>query len=123
MDSRAANEQRQEARWRVFLMFVIMALLIIRTGLIPRGIHALVSVRQDAKLPANPTPSPPPRADLHQATLVLLCLAEAAGRLCIASAHGVWELMNQPPLRPRQKRHCHDCASLCERPAQRLDTS
>lgn len=119
MDWRAANEQRQEARWRVFLMFVIMALLIIRTGLIPRGIHALVSVRQDAKLPAKATP----RADLHQATLVLLCLAEAAGGLFIASARGVWELMNQPPLRPRQKRLCHDCASLCERPAQRLDTS
>lgn len=36
MDFRAAYEQQQEARWRVFLMFIVMALLIIRSGLVSR---------------------------------------------------------------------------------------
>jgi hypothetical protein len=37
MDWKAANEQQQEVRWRIFLMFVVMAILIIRTGVVPKA--------------------------------------------------------------------------------------
>jgi hypothetical protein len=53
---------------------------------------------------------------------MLLRLAEAAGRLFILNTRTVWELMNQPLPHPAQEAP-FTIASLCERPAQRLDTS
>ncbi|MGE3362673.1 MAG: hypothetical protein AB7I34_04390 [Rhizobiaceae bacterium] len=134
MEFRAANEQQQETRWRVFLMFVVMALLIIRTGLVSRELRGQLTFfppapalkRHDFSAEkSNLSPctylSPSPD-DLNQAILVLLCLAEAAGRLLILKERAVWELMNQPLPRSAQERPLN-AASLRDRPAQRLDTS
>jgi hypothetical protein len=44
MDWKAANEQQQEVRWRIFLMFVVMAILIIRTGVVPKELPGLLTV-------------------------------------------------------------------------------
>ena len=120
MDWRTANEQQQEALWRVFLMFIAMALLIIRTGLVSRGVLAALP-SQDLPQPVDDKSSASPD-DLYQATLVLLCLAEIAGRLVITMARAIWELMNNPPPRhaPQQS---PNPTHLCERAAQRLDTS
>jgi hypothetical protein len=52
---------------------------------------------------------------------VLLCLAEAVGRLFVLNTREVWELMNQPLPRPALEQL--SIASLCERPGQRLDSS
>ena len=124
MEFRAANEQQQEALWRVFLMFVAMALLIIRTGLVSRGLAAALPLetRQDAASPLDHQPSPPSPEELYQATLVLLCLAKAVGRLFVLNTREVWELMNQPLPRPAQAGPL-SVVSLCERPGQRLDSS
>ena len=125
MDWKAANEQQQEALWRIFLMFVVMALLIIRTGLVSRGLVAVLaapSTPQAADPAADHPSSSTSPADLHQATLAALLLAEAAGQLYILNAREVWELMNQPLPRPVQELRSN-VASPCERPAQRLDTS
>lgn len=123
MHWRAANEQQQEARWRVFLMFVVMALLVIRTGLVSRGIIAVPCTQnasQGGAPPIKGQPSASP-ANLPEATLILLCLAEAAGQLLIVKERAVWELMDQPLFQPAQGQLL-SAASLCERP-QRLDTS
>jgi len=126
MNWKAANEQHDEARWRVFLMFVAMALLMIRTGSVSRGLLDILSTQsaaQDVSPPVNHQPSStPPDADLRRAILVLLCLAEAAGRLFILRERAVWDLMNRPLARPEDYQPL-DIASLCERSAQRLDTS
>ena len=125
MEFRAANEQQQEALWRVFLMFVAMALLIIRTGLVSRGLVAVLSVQsapQDAASPLDHQPSSPSPEELYQATLVLLCLAKAVGRLFVLNTREVWELMNQPLPRPAREQSLSS-ANLCERSSQRLDTS
>ena len=124
MEFRAANEQQQEALWRVFLMFIAMALLIIRTGLVSRGLVTVLtqSAQQDAASPLDHQPSSPSPEELYQATLVLLCLAKAVGRLFVLNTREVWELMNQPLPRPMLER-LSNIASLCERPGQRLDTS
>jgi len=125
MDWRAVNEQQQEARWRVFLMFVVMAVLIIRTGLVSRGVVAMLpaeNASQEADPAVRNQPCSTTSADIDRATLVLLCLAEAAGRLVIAKERSVWEVMNQPMAAPARERPLN-ATSLCERPAQRLDTS
>ncbi|MGE0280701.1 MAG: hypothetical protein AB7P20_08820 [Rhizobiaceae bacterium] len=125
MDWRAANEHQQEVRWRVFLMFVVMAVLVIRTGLVSRGMIAVLpikSVPQDDVSAVNDQPPSTSPADLQQATLVLLCLAEAAGRLVIVKERAVWDLMNQPLLQPAQEQPS-DVDNLCECQAQCLDTS
>jgi len=123
MDRRATNEQHDEARWRVFMMFVVMALLVIRTGLVSRGVVAVFPAESgpyDAPPTANHQPSSPD--DLSRATLVLLCLAEAAGRLVLVKERAVWELMNRPLPRPAQERPLN-AASQFERLGQSLDTS
>jgi len=125
MDWRAAYEQQDEARWRVFLMFVIMALMVMRTGMVSRGVIAVLTTESappDAVwVVKHQSPSASP-ADLRQATLALLCLAEAAGRLLIVKERAVWDLINQPLPRPAQE-HPINPDSLCECPVQRLDTS
>ncbi|MGE3366998.1 MAG: hypothetical protein AB7I34_26555 [Rhizobiaceae bacterium] len=125
MDWRAANEQQDEARWRIFLMFVVMAVLVIRTGLVSRGVLAVLPAErapQDAMLAADHQPPSTSPADINRAILVLLCLAEAAGELFIRKERTVWELINQPLPLPTQDQTL-TAASLCERPARRLDTS
>jgi len=124
MHWRVANEQQPEARWRVFLMFVVMALLVIRTGLVSRGIIAVPCTQnasQGGAPPITGQPSSASPANLPKATLVLLCLAQAAGRLLIVKERAVWELIDQPLFQPPQGQLL-SAASLCERP-QRLDTS
>ncbi|MGE0282147.1 MAG: hypothetical protein AB7P20_16260 [Rhizobiaceae bacterium] len=125
MDWRAANDQQDEARWRVFLMFVVMALMVIRTGLMSRGVIAVLSTESaspDAAWVVNHQSRSASPADLNQAILALLCLAEAAGRLVIVKERAVWELMNQPLPRPAQEQPL-SVDTLCESPEQRLDTS
>jgi hypothetical protein len=118
MNWRATNEKQQEALWRVFLM------LVIRTGLVSRGMVATVVLKaepEDAALGADQLFSASP-ADRRQVTLVLLCMAEAVGRLFILDAREAWELMNQPLPQPRRE-HPANAVGLCGRSAQRLDTS
>lgn len=125
MDWKAANEQQDEARWRVFLMFVAMVVLVIRTGLVSRGVLPACpaeSAPRAAVPAADRQPSPMSPAELRQKTLVLLCLAEAAGYLVILSARAIWELMNQPTSDPSQERP-RIADRLCERSVQRLDSS
>ena len=134
MDWKAAYEQQQEARWRVFLMFVVMAVMVIRSGLVSRELRGRLTffpttpALKPPSVPAEKSKlspgasSSPSSADIQQATLVLLCLAEAAGQLVIANTRTVWELMNQPPPKPAQEQSL-SAASLCERPGQRLDSS
>ena len=134
MDWKAAYEQQQEARWRVFLMFVVMAVMVIRSGLVSRELRGRLTFfpttpalkppsvpAEKSKLSPGASSSPSP-AEIQQATLILLCLAEAAGQLVIVNTRAVWELMNQPLSQPAQERPL-DADSLCEHPAQRLDTS
>ena len=86
MEWKAANEQQQEALWRVFLMFVAMAVLIIRTGLVSRGAlaaHPAGSAPQEAAPAANHQPSSTSPAELYQATL---CVA-VPGRSRRAAFH------------------------------------
>jgi hypothetical protein len=125
MNFRAANEHQQEVRWRIFLMFVFMAIATIGTGLVSRGIIAALAtpnVRRDATPAANHQPSSTQPADLYQATLVALLIAEVAGQLYILNARTAWELMNQPLPRPAEERPL-SVASMNEYPIQRLDTS
>ena len=125
MNGRAVNEQRQQAQWRVFMMFVALALLIIRTGLVSRGVMAVLpaaSIAHDAAPAAKGQPSSTDPAALYQATLVLLCFAEAAGQLLIQWERTLWELMNQPLPGPAPERSLH-VTSLCSRQVQFLDTS
>jgi hypothetical protein len=110
MDWKAANEQQQEVRWRIFLMFVVMAILIIRTGVVPRQLRGLLTFfppapalnphslsAENCKLPPRTRPSPS-TDELQQAILVALLLAEAAGQMFILNGREVWKLMNQPLL-------------------------
>ena len=125
MDWRAANEKQQEALWRIFLMFVAMAVVVIRTGLVSRGVIAVLSVpsaEQDDASAVNDPPQPLSPDDLREIIFVLLCLAEAAGRLLIRKERTVWELMNRPLPQPTQERP-PGAADLCDCPSQRLDTS
>jgi hypothetical protein len=121
MEFRAANEQQQEALWRVFLMFVAMALLIIRTGLVSRGWSpsSAQSAPQDAASPLDHQPSSPSPEELYQATLAAVP-GQAVGRLFVLNTREVWELMNQPL--PRPASGPLSSANLCERPGQRLDS-
>jgi hypothetical protein len=124
MNCRAAYEQQEEALWRTFLMFIAMAVLIIRTGLVSRGAIA-ASPPENAPqriAPADRDRPSLPSADLHQATLVLLCVAEAAGRLFVMMTRAVWELMKQPLFRPARERP-FNAALPCKLRPQRLDTS
>jgi len=125
MDFRATNERQQEALWRVFLMFVVMALLIIRTGLMSRGIVAVLPLEEeawDSPPPSNKQASSTSPDGLYQATLVLLCLAEAAGHLIALNVRAVWELLNQPTARVAQEGRLQP-ASLCEHEAPGIDSS
>lgn len=125
MNWKAANEQQDEALWRVFMMFVAMALLVIRSGLVSRGVLAVISpssALQDAEARVNHGPPSTSAADLTQATLVLLCMAEAAGRLVVTMTRAVWELMNSPLSRPAPELS-PNTGSLCEHPLHRLDSS
>jgi hypothetical protein len=134
MDWKAANEQQQEVRWRIFLMFVVMAILIIRTGVVPKELPGLLTVFPSApalkqhglsgeksELSRHACPSLSPN-ELHQAILVALLLAEVAGQLYILNGREVWELMNQPLPGPTEDQPLN-VTSQCERPGQRRDTS
>ena len=134
MDWKAAYEQQQEARWRVFLMFVVMAVMVIRSGLVSRELPGRLTffpttpALKPPSVPAEKSKlspgasSSPSSADIQQATLVLLCLAEAAGQLVIVNTRTVWELMNQPLSQLAQERQSN-IADLHEPQVQRLDTS
>ena len=127
MNWKAANEKQQEALWRVFLMFVAMAVLVIRTGLVSRGVIAVFSdpdAEEDVILAVDDPPQQHPLSpdDLREITLILLCLANAAGQMLIGKERTVWELMNRP-LSQTPREHPVSPASQCERPGQRLDTS
>jgi hypothetical protein len=122
---RVANEQREEALWCVFLMFVVMALVIVRTGVICRSLSAVLSPEeepQDAAPPIDGPPSPASADDLYQAVVAVLYLAEAAGRLLIVKTREVWELINEPSARPMRE-HRLTVAGLCEPRVPLLDTS
>lgn len=126
MNWKAASDKQQEALWRIFLMFVAMAVLVIRTGLVSRGVIAVLSVpdaeQDDMLVVEDPPEQPRTPDDLREITLILLCLAEAAGQMLIGKERTVWELMNRPlPQTPRE--HPASPADQCERPGQRLDTS
>ena len=125
MNVRAANRQREEALWCVFLMFVVMALIIVRTGVVCRGLAAALSPEeepQDARSDIDgPLPSASPD-DLYRAVVAVLYLAEVAGRLLIVKTREDWELMNEPSCRPAPAPRLA-VGDLCGRPRQRLDTS
>jgi hypothetical protein len=109
MNWKAANDKQQEALWRIFLMFVAMAVLVIRTGLVSRGVIAVLSVpdaeQDDMLVVEDPPEQPLTPDDLREITLILLCLAEAAGQMLIGKERTVWELMNRPlPQTPRAPR-------------------
>jgi hypothetical protein len=132
MDRKAANGQREEALWCVFLMFIVMALIIVRTGVVCRSLSAAVPLQkepEDAPTgidgPPSPIDGPPPSAspdDLYRAVVAVLYLAEAAGRLLIVKTREDWELMNEPSALPSPAPRLA-LADLCDRPRQRLDTS
>ena len=123
MDRKAANGQREEALWCVFLMFVVMALIIVRTGVVCRSLSALVSPEEEPQdgLPESDR-GPPSPDDLYRAVLAVLYLAEVAGRLLIVKTREVWESINEPLPRATRERRLN-IASLCEGQALRLDTS
>lgn len=134
MNWKAANEQQREMRWRIFLMFIVMAILIIRTGVVPRELRVLLTVfpsapalkrhglsAEKSELSPRTCPSPSPD-EFHQAILVALLLAEVAGQLYILNGREVWELMNQPLPGPTEDQPLN-VTSQCERPGQRRDTS
>jgi hypothetical protein len=125
MNLRAANGQREEALWCVFLMFVVMALIIVRTGVVCRGLAAALSPEeepQDAPSCIHGPPSSASPDDLYRAVLAVLYLAEAAGRLLIVKTREDWELMNEPSAGPSPEPQLA-VTDLCEAPRQRLDTS
>jgi hypothetical protein len=120
-----ANEQREEALWCVFLMFVVMALIIVRTGVVCRSLSVVLSPEEEPQDAEPASDRGPPSAspdDLYQAVLAVLYLAEAAGRLLIAKTREDWELMNEPPARPVPAARLA-VTDLCDRPWRRLDTS
>ena len=123
MDRKAANGQREEALWCVFLMFVVMALIIVRTGVVCRSLSAVVHP-DDAPEDAEPAldGGPPSPDDLYRAVLAVLYLAEAAGRLLIAETRKDWELVKQPMARPAPARRL-PVAGLCECQVPLLDSS
>jgi hypothetical protein len=123
MNLRATNEQREEALWCVFLMFVVMALIIVRTGVVCRSLAATLSPEEEPQdgLPESER-GPPSPDDLYRAVVAVLYLAEVAGRLLIAKTREVWELMNEPSCRPAPAPRLA-VTDLCDRPWQRLDTS
>jgi hypothetical protein len=123
MNLRAANGQREEALWCVFLMFVVMALIIVRTGVVCRSLAATLSPEgepQDAS--SDIDGGPPSSDDLYRAVVAVLFLAEVAGRLLIVKTREVWELMNEPLPGPAPAPQLA-VADLCDRPWRRLDTS
>ena len=126
MNWKAANDKQQEALWRIFLMFVAMAVLVIRTGLVSRGVIAVLSVpdaeQDDMLVVEDPPEQPRTPDDLREIILILLCLANAAGQMLIGKERTVWELMNRP-LPQASRKHPASPASQCGRPGQRLDTS
>ena len=122
---RAANGQREEALWCVFLMFVVMALIIVRTGVVCRSLSAVVSPVEEPQgaAPASDAGPPPASADdLYRAVAAVLYLAEVAGQFLIVQTREVWELMSEPPARPVPAPRLA-VTDLCDRPWQRLDTS
>ena len=126
MNWKAANDKQQEALWRVFLMFVAMAVLVIRTGLVSRGVIAVLSVpdaeQDDMLVVEDPPQQPLSPDDLREIILILLCLANVAGQMLIGKERTVWELMNRPLPQPTQERPL-SAADQCDCPSQRLDTS
>ena len=120
---RAVNEQREEALWGVFLMFVVMALIIVRTGVVCRSLSAVLSPEEE---PQDGGPAsdrrPPSSDDLYRAVVAVLSLAEIAGRLLIVKTREVWELMNEPLGGPAPERLLN-IAGLCDRRVPLLDTS
>ena len=123
MDRKAANGQREEALWCVFLMFVVMALIIVRTGVVCQSLSAVVTPEEEPQdgLPESGR-GPPSPDDLYRAVVAVLSLAEIAGRLLIVKTREVWELMNEPLPRPAPAPRLA-ITDLCERPRRRLDTS
>jgi hypothetical protein len=106
-------------------MFVVMALIIVRTGVVCRSLSVVLSPEgepEDVPSGFDSPPSPTSPDDLYQAVLAVLYLAEVAGRLLIVKTREVWELMNEPPVRPVPAPQLA-VIDLCERPRQRLDTS
>lgn len=102
-----------------------MALLIIRTGLVSRGIIAVLPLEEEARdypPSANGQASSTSPDNLYRATLALLCLAEAAGQLIIRNVRAVWELLNQPLARKAQEWRLEP-GSLCEHEVPGIDSS
>ena len=125
MNLRAANGQREEALWCVFLMFVVMALIIVRTGVVCRSLSAVVSPEEEPQDASSDIDGGPPSAspdDLYRAVVAVLYLAEVAGRLLIVKTREVWELMNEPLPRPAHERQL-SVAGLCDCRVPLLDTS
>jgi hypothetical protein len=122
MEFRAANEQQQEALWRVFLMFVAMALLIIRTGLVSRGLAAALPLKQ-AKTPRRRSTINHPRRRPKSFTRPrLCCCAWPSRRAAVRSEHARGLGTDEPAAAPAYAEQLSS-ASLCERPGQRLDSS
>ena len=142
MDRRAENERRQEALWRVFLMFLVLALVLVRAGVLARSndAAAVAPCRERPKgappaagahwsePAAAKTQSTP--AEFYRAVLVVLALAETAGRLFVEAACPDWELMKRPAAGPRPgtgRGSARDPRPIraggCKNPPERLDTS
>ena len=124
MDRKAANEQRQEALWCVFLMFVVMALIVVRTGVVSRSLSGTVAPDEELEAAAAGLDHRRPRTpdELGRAVLAMLSLAEAAGRLYDSEVYADWEVMNRPPAHPARALR-RNVAGLSTPPAPRLDTS
>jgi hypothetical protein len=104
-------------------MFVVMALIIVRTGVVCRSLSAVLHPEEELTdgLPA-PDAGPPSPDDLYRAVLAVLSLAEIAGRLLVAKTREDWELINDPLARPAREPRL-SVAGLGERRVPLLDTS
>lgn len=124
MDWKAANEQQDEARWRVFLMFVAMVVLVIRTGLVSRGVllppESAPASRRTGGRPST-VPDVAHRASPEDACAAVPCRSGGVSRYIERARHlGADESADLWPFASELPRIA---ARLCERLVQRLDSS
>lgn len=94
MNWKVANKQL-DAQWRIFLLFIVITLLVVRNDRMSRGLVSSMPNAGPQDVASEPADHLPPQSPetCREAVLALFCLAEIAGELLILMERRVEELM------------------------------